>query len=94
MLALPLMVLLTVPSAEIARWIGNEAKFYLHKARYDAEAAKARAERKHSVVVDDWSIFFNANSFVVWDEDGRPEGVISGFRRCHDFGGHFYLICD
>jgi hypothetical protein len=94
MLALPLMVLLTVPSTEAARWVRDETRFYIHKGAYDAKVTEAKAVGKHSAVVDDWSLFVTANEFVVWDEWDDPEEVISGYRRYASFGDHFYLIGD
>ena len=93
MLALPLMVLLIVPATEVTRSVRDETRFYLNKGRYEADAAKTRAEGKHIAWVDDWSIFFNANDFVVWDEQDQP-AKDSGFRLKRRFGGHFYLVGD
>lgn len=93
MLALPLMVLLVVPAAEVASSLRDETRFYLNKGGYEADAAKASAAGKHIAWVDDWSIFFNANDFVVWDEQDRPE-MDSGFQLKRRFGGHFYLVGD
>lgn len=93
MLALPLMVLLTVPSTEAARWVRDEARFYIHKGTYEAKVAEAKAAGKHIAWVDDWSIFFNANDFVVWDGRDDPE-IASGFTVKQRFGGHFYLVGD
>jgi hypothetical protein len=93
MLALPLMVLLTVPSTEAARWVRDEARFYIHKGTYEAKVAEAKIAGKHIAWVDDWSIFFNANDFVVWDEWDDPE-IASGFTVKQRFGAHFYLVGD
>jgi hypothetical protein len=92
-LALPLMVLLTVPSTEVARWVRDETRFYIHKSAYDAKVTEAKTTGKHTAWVDDWSIFFNANDFVVWDEFDDPE-IASGFKLKRRFGGHFYLVGD
>jgi hypothetical protein len=93
MLALPVMILLTVPSAEVTRSIREEVRFSLNKGRYEVEVARAKAEGKHIAWVDDWSIFFNANDFVVWDEWDDPE-IASGFKLKQRFGRHFYLVGD
>ena len=92
MLALPVMLLLTVPVTDAARWVRDETRFYLHKGRYEAEVAKAKTEGKQYVVVDDWSVFVTANSFVVWDVWDKPEEVMMGFRPYQSFGEHFYLV--
>jgi hypothetical protein len=94
LLALPLLVLLTAPSADLAQRSRDDIWFYLHKKHYEAEAAQAKAEGKHSAVLDDWSIFVSANSFVVWDERDRPEEVMMGFKPYHHFADHFYLVGD
>jgi hypothetical protein len=93
MLALPLMILLVVPAMEFARAVRVETRLYLNEARYEAGVAKAKAEGKHIAWVDDWSIFFNANDFVVWDEQDQPERD-TGFQLKHRFGDHFYLLGD
>lgn len=93
MLALPLMVVLTLPVADATRWVRDETRFYIHEERYEAEVAKAKAEGKQYVVVDDWSIFVTANSFVVWDAWDKPEEVM-GMKPYQSFGGHFYLVGD
>lgn len=93
LLALPLMVLLTVPASAGARWFRDEARFYIHKERYETAVAEAKAEGKQYVVVDDWSIFVTANSFVVWDAWDKPEEVM-GMKPYKSFGGHFYLVGD
>jgi len=94
MAAFPLMVVATVPSMEMIRSATDELRFLIHKDHYDAVVAKAKLEGKHSIIVDDWSIFFNANSFVIWDEQDQPEKMISGFRSSQIFGNHYYLIVD
>ena len=87
------MILLTLPSTEVVRSVRDEVRFNLHKGRYETEVARAKAEGKHMAWVDDWSIFFNANDFVVWDEWDDPE-IASGFKLKQRFGGHFYLVGD
>lgn len=94
MLALPLMVLLTWPASDVTRWVRDETRFYIHEGRYEAEVARARAEGKQYVVVDDWSIFVTANAFVVWDVWDKPEEVMMGMKPYQSFGGHFYLVGD
>jgi hypothetical protein len=93
MLVLPLMLLLIVPAGEIVRSVQVETRFYLNKARYDAEVVKAKAEWKHIAWVDDWSLFVTDNEFVVWDGQDQP-AMDSGFPLEHRFGGHFYLVGD
>jgi hypothetical protein len=90
--AFPLMVALTIPSADMARSARDELRFLIHKSGYEAQVAAAKAKGQHHVSVDDWSIFFNANSFVVWDEYDEPDEP--GFKSYQSFGGHFYLIGD
>ena len=92
MLAIPLMVLLTVPSMEMVRSVRDNLRFLIHKNRYDAVIAKAKSEGKHFATVDDWSKFVTDNTFVVWDEQDLPEDVIHGFKSYRSFGNHFYLI--
>ncbi len=92
MLAFPLMIVLIIPSADISASIRDEARFYIHKGRYDAEVVRAKAEGRHFAVIDDWSLFVTANAFVVWDEFDKPEEVISGFKPYQSFGHHFYLV--
>jgi len=93
MFAFPLMVVLALPAMQAAGSTRDEARFYIHKGSYDAKAAAAKAAGKHIAWVDDWSIFFNANDFVVWDEWDDPE-TDSGFKLEQRFGGHFYLVGD
>ncbi len=91
--ALPALVLLTLPAMEIARSSRDDARFYFGKRGYEAEASAARAAGKHIAWVDDWSPFFNANSFVVWDDQDDPEKA-SGFKLQRRLGDHFYLVGD
>lgn len=94
MAAFPLTVSLIFPATDAARTAGNELRFLTHKSRYDAEVAKTKAEGKYYVTVDDWSIFFNSNSFVVWDAWDKPEEAWPSFTVYKSFGGHFYLVND
>jgi hypothetical protein len=94
MAAFPLTVSLIFPATDAARAASNELRFLIHKSRYDAEVTKAKEEGKYYVTVDDWSIFFNAHSFVVWDAWDKPEEVVPGFKEYQNFGGHFYLVND
>jgi hypothetical protein len=93
-LAIPLMVLLTVPSMEMVGSARDDLRFLIHKNRYEAAVAKAKSEGKHSATVDDWSLFVTDNTFIVWDEQDRPEELIHGFKSYRSFGNHFYKIGD
>jgi hypothetical protein len=94
MAAFPLMVIVTVPAADLARSARDEVRFFINKSAYDAEVAEARRQGKHYVTVDDWSLFVTDDTFVVWDEFDHPEEVISGFRPTYiqKLGRHFYKI--
>lgn len=91
MLALPLMVVLTAPASDGAKWVRDETRFYLHEARYEAKVTEAQAGGKRYAEVDDWSAFVTSDAFVIWDEDDKPE-LDSGFPLIQHLSGHFYLV--
>lgn len=92
MAAIPPMIVLTVPTMDASRSVRDELRFLIHKSGYEAQVAAAKAKGQHHISVDDWSAFFNAHSFVVWDEYDDPHEA--GLRSYQSFGGHFYLIGD
>ena len=71
MIALPLAIIAAVPVLDAGDKVANQVRFLAHKSRYEAVVAQATAEGKHFKWLDDWSLFFNANRFVVWDEQDQ-----------------------
>jgi hypothetical protein len=71
MIALPLAIIAAVLVMDAGEKIGNHVRFLADKSRYETVVAEARAEGKRSKWVDDWSLFFNTNQFVVWDEQDQ-----------------------
>lgn len=86
MLAFPALLPLFLPAIWVSQTARDELRFQIHKSRYEAEVTSARAKGEHSRIVDDWSVFVTANSFVVWDDRDNPEQIMAGYHRYQSFG--------